>query len=232
MKARDFKYIAKEALSGNWFIACIAGFLASILGGLTNNISINFGSMDIPLEEGEDVTASLINQLQYSDMINTFLVLALGIAFVWGIIMFVIGSAVWVGYSEFNLDLVNGSSARLISLFSHFDRTKDAICTRLLAFVRIFLGTLLFVIPGIVMSYSYAMAGYVLAENPGLTAREALAESKRIMKGNRFRFFCLQIRFFGWALLGIITLGIALIWVVPYQQAAFAVFYREVNSEA
>ena len=232
MKSKDFRSAAIEALRGNWFVACIAGFLASALGGLNNTFSVSFSSTDINLGEGEEVTASLLGQLQYSDTINTILLLAFGITFVWCVIMFIVGSAIWVGYSEFNLDLIDGSSARVASLFSHFGQIKTAIGVRLLTFIRVFLGTLLFVIPGIVMSYSYAMTGYVLAENPELTAREALAESKRIMKGNRFRFFCLQFSFFGWMLLGIITLGIALIWVIPYQQAAFAAFYREVSSEA
>jgi uncharacterized membrane protein len=48
------------------------------------------------------------------------------------------------------------------------------------------------------------------------------------MKGNKWRFFCLTLSFIGWNMLGILTLGIASIWVVPYEQAAIAAFYKEI----
>ena len=88
---------------------------------------------------------------------------------------------------------------------------------------------LLFIIPGIIASYSYAMTPYILAEHPELKAREAMQKSKEMMDGHRWRFFCLQMSFFGWALLSILTLCIGLLWLVPYEYAAYAAFYREVS---
>jgi uncharacterized membrane protein len=68
-----------------------------------------------------------------------------------------------------------------------------------------------------------------MAENPDMSANEAIRESKRLMKGNKWRFFCLQLSFIGWELLAIFfTAGIGLLWVVPYQQAAYAAFYRDI----
>ena len=92
-----------------------------------------------------------------------------------------------------------------------------------------FLWSLLFVIPGIVAGYSYAMTGYILAEHPELTASEAIEQSKQMMSGNRFRLFCLQFSFIGWDLLCALTLGIGNLWLRPYKQAAEAAFYREVS---
>jgi uncharacterized membrane protein len=65
-----------------------------------------------------------------------------------------------------------------------------------------------------------------------MNARQALKESRRIMRGNRWKLFCLQMSFLGLAFLSILTLGIGLIWLVPYQQAAIAVFYREAKKNA
>ena len=62
-----------------------------------------------------------------------------------------------------------------------------------------------------------------------MSVSEAMAESRRIMRGNKFRLFCLQLSFYGWYLLVAITFGIAAFWVIPYQQAAVAAFYREIS---
>jgi len=62
-----------------------------------------------------------------------------------------------------------------------------------------------------------------------MTASEAIARSKQMMYGNRFRLFCLQLSFIGWDILCALTLGIDYLWLTPYRQAATAAFYREVS---
>ena len=85
------------------------------------------------------------------------------------------------------------------------------------------------VIAVIVKAYDYSMTGYLLADGKALSVRETLAKSKQMMEGNKWRLFCLQISFIGWALLAaIFTLGLGLIVVVTYATAAEAAFYREV----
>lgn len=241
MKASDFRRTAREALKGNWFVAIIGGIIASIFGGLNSSgasFTFNF-NFEMPEVENNEGVASLINATQvngaYSGMydgIVVALMIVFAIAAVYSIIMFIIGSAVAVGYSEFNLDLIYGVKPKISSIFSRFGQLGTAIRARLLAFVRIFAGFILFVIPGVVMSYSYAMINFVMAEHPEMNAREALKESKRIMKGNRWRLFCLSLSFIGWAMLSILTFGIGLIWFIPYQQAALAAFYNEVSERA
>lgn len=118
---------------------------------------------------------------------------------------------------------------KINTLFAYFKNWKTAAAANLLVTLYILLGILLFIIPGIIATYSYAMTYYVLAEHPELSAREALQRSKEMMSGNRFRLFCLQWSFIGWVLLCILTLGIGILWLRPYQHAAFAAFYREVS---
>ncbi len=244
MLSRDFKSRALEALRGNWFISIIAGLIAGLLGGTTMGSGISVSvevSTDGGTEDPDGVIAMIksISQQQipedpaaYSEMILAILgimMVSMLIAFVFQLI---IGSGVAVGYARFNLDLMESYPLKLSTVFSGFDRLKTAICANLLMYIRVLIGTIFFIIPGILMAYSYSMVNYVLADNPDMTAREALRESKRIMKGNRWRLFCLCMSFIGWMLLGLLTLGIALIWVVPYQQAAIAAFYQEVKKNA
>ena len=85
-------------------------------------------------------------------------------------------------------------------------------------------------IPGIIAGYSYAMTEYILAEHPELTASEAIARSKAMMSGNRWRLFCMQLSFIGWDILSaMLTFGIGGLWLTPYKQAATAAFYREIT---
>ena len=58
---------------------------------------------------------------------------------------------------------------------------------------------------------------------------DAIRESKRLMRGNKWRLFCLQFSFIGWDLLGAMTMGIAYLWVNPYRAAAEMAFYMDVT---
>ena len=91
-----------------------------------------------------------------------------------------------------------------------------------------FLWTLLLIIPGIVKSYEYRMIPYLVADNPDMTYKEAFAESKRLMHGNKWRTFVLDLSFIGWWLLSALTLGLlAIFYVNPYYYATSAALYEE-----
>lgn len=243
MRSADFKQGAKDALRGNWLIAIIAGIVASFLGASVLNtvaVSFNFEFSNTTLpEEGSDNVATAFNLMANDEAYQSaWAILAaviLGMAFVmtiYSIIMFTIGSAVSVGYCQFNLDMVDGIKPRLGTLFSRFSQMKTAILTKLLTLLYVILGYILFIVPGVIMTFSYSMALFVLAENPDMTAREALRESKRIMKGHKWQLFCLNLSFIGWVFLSVLTLGIGFIWALPYASASYAAFYRNAKDEA
>ena len=127
---------------------------------------------------------------------------------------------------EIKFNFNPGAGSRL---FGYFPWWKTAVVANLLQWVLILLWTLLFIIPGIVASYSYAMTGYILAEDPDLTASQAIQRSKELMRGNRWRLFCLQLSFIGWIILCLLTFGIGNLFLNPYQTAADAAFYREIS---
>ena len=72
----------------------------------------------------------------------------------------------------------------------------------------VFAWSLLLVVPGILAAYSYSMADYLLSRNPEMGVSEALRESKRLMYGRRWRFFCLEMSFIGWVLLCMVPMSI------------------------
>ena len=93
---------------------------------------------------------------------------------------------------------------------------------------------LLLVIPGIVKSFSYAMTEYVAIDHPDWSADQCITESRRIMDGNKWRYFCLMFSFIGWYLLIFLAApfggGIAALFLQPYVQAASAAFYEDIKN--
>ena len=138
--------------------------------------------------------------------------------------------ALEVGLFRFFLNLVDGQPAEPRQVFSGFSVFWRAMWLYVQIFFRVFLWTLLFIVPGIIAAYRYSQAPYLLADHPDMTASQAIAESGRLMQGRKWRLFCLQISFIGWNLLSALTLGILHIFYVgPYMQAAFACFHRDLT---
>lgn len=113
--------------------------------------------------------------------------------------------------------------------FCGFDDFWSAFKLNFLSGLFTFLWSLLFIIPGIVKSYSYSMAMYILAENKGKPALECISESKAMTNGHKMDLFVLGLSFIGWILLGYITFGIGYIWILPYVQATYTNAYHSLK---
>ena len=89
-----------------------------------------------------------------------------------------------------------------------------------------FLWSLLFVIPGIIKSYEYRMIPFILAENPDTPYKDAFEMSKKMMMGNKWDAFVLDLSFIGWFILTAITCGIlGVFYVNPYKYMTDAELY-------
>ena len=128
------------------------------------------------------------------------------------------------------MNVVNGGEPAAGDSFSGFDDFWSAFKVNFLVGLYTFLWSLLFVIPGIVKSFSYSMSMYILAENKGKSAHECIEESKKMTDGHKMELFVLGLSFIGWALLGCITCGIVYIWAVPYMQATYTNAYYYLKS--
>ena len=123
------------------------------------------------------------------------------------------------------MNVVGGGTPAAGDSFSGFDDFWSAFKVNFFTGLYTFLWSLLFVIPGIIKSFSYSMSMYILAENKGKSAHECIEESKKMTDGHKMELFVLGLSFIGWALLGGITFGIAYIWVIPYMNATYVNAY-------
>ena len=127
------------------------------------------------------------------------------------------------------LMVVRGGNPEIKDSFSGFDDFFSAFKVTFLVGLYTFLWSLLFIIPGIIKSYSYSMSMFVLADNKGKSARECIAESKAMTEGHKMELFVLDLSFIGWYLLGSLTCGIAYLYVVPLLNATHANVYETIK---
>lgn len=246
--ASDFRAMARDALRGHWWTAIITSFVASLIGAWL--VDSGLGSVDLDSETFPNMTVGEIPSVWIA-----VLIACVGVVLVYAIVMLIFSGAGMLGYARFNLKLVDGEKPTLGDLFSQFDRLGEGFLMNLLMGLYVFLWSLLLIIPGILKSFSYAMTPYILAENRHLSANDAITESCRIMYGNRWRLFCLNLSFIGWEMVCAIPMmiglllsamgTISLLWYIPfvlvsalascllhpYEEAAQAAFYRDLTTE-
>lgn len=160
--------------------------------------------------------------------IATFLVFAL-INSVGGMIALIIGGPMLLGASIFTLNIANKKEAEIGQIFQGFQRFAESLVAYLLMIVYVVLWSLLFIIPGIIAGLAYSQTFYILAEDQKISGSEALKKSKQMMQGKKWQFFCLNLRFVGWTILCVFTLGIGFLWLIPYMQVSFAEFYKSLK---
>jgi uncharacterized membrane protein len=148
-----------------------------------------------------------------------------------GFAAFLIGGVVQMGYARFLLNQHDGKEFHFGNLFSMFDYFGTGFAQHFLRSLYTMLWTLLFIIPGIMKGYSYAMTPFVLAEHPELTASQAIQRSEDMMDGHKGELFTLDLSFLGWIILAAVTLNLGNLALNPYRNAAYAAFYRRLQAE-
>lgn len=230
MRLKDFRASAREGLRGHWGAAIAVGLLTVILcgGGGSSRGANSLASLSTTAQD--DWLTEVLNSFDLANYLSRGTMTMLRtLLYVSAIVTLVVGGAILMGNARFQLNLLTGQNASFKDLFSQIHRLWAGFCMMFLQGLFVYLWSLLLIIPGIIAMYRYALMPYLMAEFPELSAMDAMRESKRLMRGNKWRLFCLQLSFIGWILLGSITFGIGMLWVNPYRYAAEAAFYLEVT---
>ena len=98
--------------------------------------------------------------------------------------------------------------------------------------LKIFLWSLLFVIPGIIKSYEYYMIPYILSENPNISMDRAFELSRQMTQGEKWEIFVMELSFIGWYVLCAFTCGIGIYFLMPYLEASRAELYEVMREKA
>lgn len=224
------KYYAKEQLRYNYGIALGITMVGMLLGGAGagSGGSADFSGALLNLLSPFFMFVSAAAQGSFEAFLGamaTSLIYVIQAAIIIALVTFLsnpisVGVSTWFiaaprGYSDFGL------------LFSAFQegRYLRTVKTMFMVSLSISLWTLLFIVPGIIKSYEYRMVPYLVSDHPYLTPDEAKAISKTMTEGQKFDMWVLDLSFVGWALLGVLAMGIGVLFVIPYIEATWAQLY-------
>ena len=146
-----------------------------------------------------------------------------------GLLLLAISGPMALGIAIFSINISRNQDARLEQIFQGFNNFNTSLGAYLLMLLFTLLWTLLLIIPGIIAVLSYSMTFYILADDNSIGAMEAIDKSKKMMDGYKWKYFCLGLRFIGWSLLCILTLGIGFLWLLPYMQVSMVKFYDDIK---
>ncbi len=214
----ELKSLAKEVLKNNYW----KSFLISLVLLLAGGDSRGGGSSG----RGGDQVREWIDFSEYFIIIMAVVVLI--IAF-----RIIIGYALEVGSRKYFVQSAQGKDNSGCYNFAFASGNLTGIVsTMFLRGLYTFLWTLLLLIPGIIKSYAYRMVPYILADNPKMGADNAITLSRKMMDGNKFELFVLELSFLGWYLLGLLALGVGILFVNPYYNATEAQLYLVLREKA
>lgn len=201
---QELKNSALQALSGHWKPSVLATLLFFVI-----------------------VIASDICENQFGQEAEVFAGL-FGLAYCF----FIVGP-LCIGYCNAFKRLLNEHQDGVIeNMFSiAFNRYMHNVALYALMTLKIFLWTLLLIVPGIIKSLSYSMAPFIAIEHPEYSVSEAINASIAMMKGHKMRLFLLELSFIGWMILGLLTLGIGYLWLMPYMYTTVAAFYNDIKPQ-
>ncbi len=130
------------------------------------------------------------------------------ISFLSSIYVLLVTGALELGLALFFLATFRKHDVQGVDIFLGFGRFGKALGLFLYRTLFIFLWSCLFIIPGIIASFRYSQAFFILADDPDKSIRQCMNESKAMMKGNKAKYFILGLSFIGWAILAGIPAGI------------------------
>lgn len=136
-----------------------------------------------------------------------------------------------IGMALFSLHLARNKEASISQIFYGFSDFIRGLVAYLLMCLFILLWSVLLIIPGIIALLSYSQVFFILSEDKSISARDAIRKSKTIMYGHKKQLFFLGLRFFGWFILSILTLGIGFLWFMPYINVTMAMFHDEITGK-
>ena len=207
----EYRALARETLKGRWNEMALLTLVISAIG-------VVFG---IPSAIGD------IMKLQWLSLCGSSCNIFFALLF-----------TVPLSFAFYNLCLVytrreSLDGSYLSAMFKDFAAhwSKYVLSGTLMVVLVMLISIPTLIIGGIILAYAYNLIPYIIHDHPDMGVREVLKTSRLMMRGHKWQMFVLQMTFIGWAILAILSCGIGLLWLVPYEYTAMAHFYEDVKAE-
>lgn len=218
----ELKGRGKASLHRNYWITVLVTLIYSFLAGSYSNQALK-----AVWDTGSEDSAQI-----WEPWVAIAILFGAMLILVWMIIAALlrifIGNIIEIGSKRFYMENSQKKSPLGLILYGFQSGNYGKnILTLFLRDLYTVLWMLLFVIPGIVKRYEYAMIGYILAENPEISRQRAFEISKQMMHGQKWNAFVLDLSFIGWYVLGAVTFGIVnVLYAVPYCETTWTELYK------
>ena len=203
MNNSEIRNVTKEILKGKYKYVMLPFILATLLLGLAQ-------SQDL-----------------YSNLYEFY-----GVSYVFtigSIALFIVGP-ISIGLATYSLSIVNEEDYSYNQIATGFKYFFKALFLYLLFNISVLIGTILLIIPGVVIFLMFSQIFYITAENPQIGVIDAFKKSASLMKNKKLQYLGLGLRYILFFILGVFTLGIWWLWLIPQAYVSFAIFYKELQS--
>lgn len=224
MTRGEMKQRARYLLATTRPHPCLVTLALLAFGWIVNYLAQKIGGQPI-LVDLNAVEALDFRNMVRIDLANTeFVPTAILIAFQLVIII------LSFGYTGYLLRVVRGEASGVGNLLDGFGIAGRAIVLTVFIDVLVALASALLFVPGVILSYAYAMARRLQMDHPDWSPVRCMRESRYMMRGHKWDFFVLQLSFLGWFILATIP-GVS-VFVKPYVSLAETVFYENLRAAA
>ena len=227
LTSKELRVKAWKSLKGKYWRA----FLVILVLGL-------LASGGTSLQTSSQTLTETINLVDPSEMDETMELgaavvgtIATAMAVVGMAISLFVGNAADVGLAHYFILNTDSKPSFADAFYGFKVKYLRNIGTLLLVGIKLALWSLLLDVPGIIKSFEYAIIPYILADDPEISSKEAFRKAKEMMMGNKWRLFKLNLSFFGWFVLCVVTCGLGTPFLLPYVSAANAEFYAELKNQ-
>ena len=215
-----------------WKCVLVAAILAAAGAGgaASGSFSSVFNRSDNSGSSGSGSSGSLSSE--QLAVIAAIIIIALIIAAIAFAVRVFALNPVIIGCRSYALETSRGSGSLKELGYGFKNGYWRVVKTMFFNDLFLMLWSLLFLVPGIIKSYSYRLVPYILAENPELSGTEVITRSRQMMNGHKWRTFVLDLSFILCDLLSVITCGVVgIFYVGPYKMQTDAELYRAIKAE-
>ena len=203
MNNSEIRNVTKELLKGKYKNVMLPFLLANLLLGLTQQLEL------------------------YS---STYEAYGLSYVFTIGSLALFVQGPISIGLATYSLSIANEKEYSYTQIISAFKYFFKALILVLLFTISFTIGFLLLFVPGIVVALMFSQIFYIMADDPETGVIDVFKKSAILMKNKKLQLFGLVMRYFGLFILGVFTLGIWWLWLIPQAYVSFAIFYKELHS--
>ena len=203
MNNSEIRNVTKELLKGKYKNVMLPFILATLLLGLAQSQNL------------------------YSNVYETY-----GVSYVFtiGSIALFIQGPISIGLATYSLSIANEEDYSYNQIVAGFKYFFKALFLYLLFNISVLIGIILLIIPGVVIFLMFSQIFYITAENPQIGVIDAFKKSASLMKNKKLQYFGLFLKYMLFFILGVFTLGIWWLWLIPQAYVSFAIFYKELQS--